>query len=258
MLVRDGQRFSPSPGAQIDVVVGDLGNDGDVRKALEGVNSALLVLANSAKQPAMERQFATAAADAGVQHLVKVSSIEAGPDTSAAFPRSHFETEQHIRSLDIGWTFLRPSFFMQNLLTYAGSIASAGLFALPLGQAKTALVDARDVGTAAAITLTDPVHRNRGYALTGPELITFDQVAETLSETLDKPVRYLPQSAQEFREKLSMFVKDTWQLNGVCELFGEIAGGALEEQSDDLDALLGRSAASLQQFIAEHRQAFNP
>ncbi|MFK7954646.1 MAG: SDR family oxidoreductase [Lysobacterales bacterium] len=256
VLVRDASKFSPSAGADIEVVVGDLANEDDVQKALAGVTSALLVVANSAGQPTMERQFASAAAAAGVQHLVKVSSMEAGPEVSAAFPRSHYETEQHISALDLQWTFLRPNFYMQNMLMYAGAIANAGLFALPLGQAKTAMVDTRDVGVAAAISLTDLAHRNQTYALTGPDLITFEQAAQIMSDTLDKPVRYIPQSAEEFREVLSGFVKDPWQLNGVCELFGEIAAGSLDEQSDDLKNLLGHTPGSLQQFVADYRQAF--
>ncbi len=258
VLVRDPAKFSPPAGAPIEVLEGDLNNSADLKLALKDVSSALLVVSNNSQQPTIERQFASAAADAGVEHLVKVSSIEAGPEATAAFPRNHYQTEQHIESLGIPWTFLRPNFFMQNMLMYAGAVANAGLFALPLGDARTAMVDTRDVGEAAAIALTHPEHRNQTYALTGPQLITFEQAASIMSEVLGKPVRYVKQSPEEFRDGLSKFVKDTWQLDGVCELFQEIAGGSLDEKTNLVEQLLGRPAISLSQFVSDYARAFGP
>ena len=52
------------------------------------------------------------------------------------------------------WTFLRPNYYMQNMLMYVGSIARTNSFALPLGAAKTAMIDSRDVGEVAAVVLT--------------------------------------------------------------------------------------------------------
>jgi len=62
--------------------------------------------------------------------------MEAAPDATATLPKNHCDTEQHIASLGGDWTFLRPNYFKQNMLMYAGSIARTNYFALPLGTAK--------------------------------------------------------------------------------------------------------------------------
>ena len=80
--------------------------------------------------------------------------MAAAPDAIAKLPKNHYDTEQHIASLGIDWTFLRPNYYMQNMLMYAGSIARANSSALPLGTATTAMIDARVVGKVAAVVLT--------------------------------------------------------------------------------------------------------
>ncbi len=256
VMVRDPEKFTASDGAAVDVVRGNMENPDELREALWDVTGALLVMGNHPSQPTLEKQFASLAAESGVKHLVKVSSMEAGPESVAAFPRQHYETEEHIRSLGVDWTFLQPNFFMQNLLMYAGSITGAGVFALPLGTARTAPVDTRDVGAVAAAVLSDDQWRNQALRLTGPELMHFGQVADVMSTVLDKPIKYVAQTPEAFREVLSNFVHEPWQLNGVCELFAEIAKGSLDEKTDTVKQVLGRDPISLARFTADHIKAF--
>ncbi|MEM7704366.1 MAG: SDR family oxidoreductase [Pseudomonadota bacterium] len=256
VLVRDPGKFTAADGAAVEVVRGAMENPDELREALRGTTGALLVMGNHPSQPTLEKQFASLAAEAGVKHLVKVSSMEAGPESVAAFPKQHFETEEHIRSLDVDWTFLQPNFFMQNLLMYAGSITGAGVFALPLGMARTAPVDTRDVGAVAAAVLSSDQWRNQALRLTGPELMHFEQVADVMSTVLGKPIKYVAQSPEAFREVLSGFVHEPWQLNGVCELFAEIANGSLDERTDTVKQVLGRDPISLARFAADHTTVF--
>lgn len=108
VLVRNPEKFA-IVGPNVDVVKGDLKNENDVKKALSGVTKALLVMGNNPSQLLIEKQFASLAADAGVEHLIKISSMEAAEDATAVLPKNHFASEQHIRSLDLNWTFLRPN-----------------------------------------------------------------------------------------------------------------------------------------------------
>ena len=119
---------------------------------------------------------------------------------------------------------------MQNMLMYAGSIARTNSFALPLGTAKTAMIDARDVGEVAAVVLTREGHARQAYRLTGPPMMDFHEVAACTGAVLERSVRaYFAQSPEAFREVLWQFIKSAWQLDPVCELFAEIAAGSLEE-----------------------------
>ena len=257
VLVRDPGKLGVD-GEMMEVVEGDLGDPRAVEQALEGISRALIVMGNHPDQSILERQFATLAGNTGVSHLVKVSSMEAAPDATAILPKNHFGTEQHIASLGIGWTFLRPNYYMQNMLMYSGSIARTNSFALPLGDAKTAMIDARDVGEVAAVVLTTEGHARQTYRLTGPELIDFYEVAARMSAVLDRPLSYVAQSPEAFREVLGQFIQSAWQLDAVCELFAEIAAGSLEEQTSTTADLLGRPAVSLNTFTQQFAGAFAP
>ena len=257
VLVRDPGKLGID-GEVIEVVQGDLGDPEAVEQALAGISRALIVMGNHPDQSRLERQFATLAGNAGVSHLVKVSSMEAAPDATAILPKNHYGTEQHIASLGMDWTFLRPNYYMQNMLMYSGSIARTNSFALPLGDAKTAMIDARDVGEVAAVVLTTEGHAGQIYRLTGPELIDFYEVAARMSAVLDRPLSYVAQSPEAFREVLGQFIQSAWQLDAVCELFAEIAAGSLEEQTSTTADLLGRPAVSLNTFTQQFAGAFAP
>lgn len=257
VLVRDPGKLGID-GEVIEVVQGDLGDPEAVEQALAGISRALIVMGNHPDQSRLERQFATLAGNAGVSHLVKVSSMEAAPDATAILPKNHYGTEQHIASLGMDWTFLRPNYYMQNMLMYSGSIARTNSFALPLGDAKTAMIDARDVGEVAAVVLTTEGHAGQTYRLTGPELIDFYEVAARMSAVLDRPLSYVAQSPEAFREVLGQFIQSAWQLDAVCELFAEIAAGSLEEQTSTTADLLGRPAVSLNTFTQQFAGAFAP
>ena len=256
-LVRDPDKVAFDPDAA-EIVQGDLNDPGVVEQALQGVSRALIVMSNHPDQAKLERQFASLAADAGVSHLVKVSSMEAAPDATATLPKNHYDTEQHIASLGVDWTFLRPNYYMQNMLMYAGSIARTNSFALPLGTAKTAMIDSRDVGEVAAVVLTGEGHAGQAYRLTGPAMMDFHEVAARMGTVLERPVSYVAQSPEAFREVLGQFIQSVWQLDAVCELFAEIAAGSLEEQHSTTADLLGRPAVGLETFTRQFAGAFAP
>ena len=256
-LVRDPDKVAFDPDVA-EIVQGDLNDPAIVEQALRGVSRALIVMGNHPDQAKLERQFASLAADGGVSHLVKVSSMEAAPDATATLPKNHSDTEQHIASLGLYWTFLRPNYYMQNMLMYAGSIARTNSFALPLGTAKTAMIDSRDVGEVAAVVLTGEGHAGQAYRLTGPAMMDFHEVAARMGTVLERPVSYVAQSPEVFREVLGQFIQSVWQLDAVCELFAEIAAGSLEEQHSTTADLLGRPAVDLETFTRQFAGAFAP
>ena len=154
--------------------------------------------------------------------------MEAAPEATAALPKNHYDTEQHIIGLGVDWTFLRPNYYMQNMLMYAASISRTGSFALPLGGAKTAMIDARDVGEVAAVALTGAGHAGQVYRLTGPSLMDFHEVAQRMGGVLQREIRYVEQTSAAFRAVLEQFIQSAWQLDAVravCRDRCGISGG---------------------------------
>ena len=255
VLVRDPAKLTLTD-SRIEVVTGDLGEAQSVQRALEGIERALIVMGNHPDQAVIERQFATLAREAGVAHVVKISSMEASADASAVLPRNHYETEQHIAASGMDWTFLRPNFYMQNMLMYAESIKSTGSFALPLGAAVTAMVDTQDVGDVAAAVLSGDGHAGQIYELTGPDLMTFHDVARRLGGVIGQSVCYREQAPEEFRATLERFISSRWQLDAVCELFAEIAAGSLAYRTETVRDLLGRAPTTIESFAQRFSAVF--
>lgn len=99
-----------------------------------------------------------AARDAGVRHIVFLSVR--GADTIKVVP--HHTVEAWLQSSGMAWTFVRPSFFHQNLsTTHAADIRDHNQIIVPAGTGAIAFVDATDVGAVAAAPLDPSAHRNR-------------------------------------------------------------------------------------------------
>jgi uncharacterized protein YbjT (DUF2867 family) len=254
-LVRDEAKAADLKAAGVELVVGDIADADTVNKALDGAEKAFLLLPNGEHQLEWEKQFTDLAVAAGVKHLVKMSSMEAVADAETPIPRAHWASEEYIRASGLDWTMVKPNFFMQNLLASAGSIKAQRKFFMPMGDGTTGMADARDIGAVCAEVLTGEGHAGQSYEITGPEVLSFYDVADRFSEVLGEKVEYDPMSMDQFRERMTGILVP-WHLNAVCELFREIAEIGLDHTTDTFKELTGRDPISVRQFIEDYAGAF--
>jgi len=128
-----------------------------------------------------------AAKRAGVKHVVFLSLI--GIEKATFVP--HYKLEQYLKRVGLQTTFLRCSFFMQNLnTTHRQEIKERNEIFVPVGKAKTSFIDVRDIGAAAAVTLTEKGHAGKNYDLTGSERLDYWSVAQIMSEVLGRDITY--------------------------------------------------------------------
>ena len=131
-LVRDPSKAADWADKGVELAQGDLNDAASIKAALEGVDRAVLVLNNSKEQESLELNFIKTAKEAGLNWIIKVSSPEAVRGTTSPLPLAHIAAEDAIMESGMNWTFVRPSFFMQN---FRGSIPKAketGVLAMPL------------------------------------------------------------------------------------------------------------------------------
>jgi len=251
-LVRDTAKAKHLADAGVELVQGDMADRNALDKALDGIDKALLIPANSEKQSTIEKGFIDAALAAGVGHVVKLSSIAATPNTPLTIPRMHGEAETHLRASGMQWTMIRPNSFMQNLIP---TIRNQEQFFLPCGDGKVSFVDVRDIGAVLAAVLTLNGHENKSYDLTGPESLSFADVAEKVSAATGRQVTYVDAPPDAFREKLAEYI-GTWRAAAVTEMLVDTATGSLDRSSDGVKRVLGREPISLEQFLQAHVTAF--
>jgi uncharacterized protein YbjT (DUF2867 family) len=237
-------------------VIGDLGDQAVLDRALAGADRALLVAPNGEHQLDYEKKFVDAAVKAGVRHLVKMSSIEATATTKNPIAQIHYASEQYIEQSGLGWTFMKPSFFMQNFLANAGTIKEQNKFFLPMGDGQAAMVDCRDIGAATAAVLAGAGHEGRRYELTGPEVLTFQDAAARISDALGRKVDYVNVPMDAYRQTLARFLTNEWHLNAVLALFAEIAATRDAHTTRTVQQLAGRPPTSLRDFIGQFKAVF--
>src|SRR5579862_7962400 len=161
-----------------------------------------MLVPSQANSGELLRRFMDAAKKAGVRHLVHFSAISAGPDSKSSLIRAHGQVEEELKRSGLAWTILKPSFFMQNLLSSAATIKGQGAYYNIFGESRVAYVDTRDIAAVAAHVLAKPGHEGQSYTITGPEAVTCAQVAATLSRVLERPIRYVNMPREEYFKML--------------------------------------------------------
>ena len=175
----------------IDAVVIDYNQPKTLRAAFQGCDTLFLLGPNALNQTELELNAVEAAKAAGVQHIVK-QSVMGAAEEAYSLANIHRPVEKAIEGSGLAWTFLRPNSFMQNTVTFmAQTIRTEGAFYSASGQARISHVDVRDIAAVAVTALRAPGHEGRIYTLTGPEALTFDDVADALSKGLDCVIRHI-------------------------------------------------------------------
>lgn len=255
-LIRNPDKAEELNSLGAELVFGDIADKVFLSRALSGIDKAFLVMANDEQQLILEKQFTDAAVTAGVQHLVYLSSLESVPESKKPITQNHVAVENHIRESGLTWTIMRPTFFMQNFEASAPRIKEAGQIVMPVGNGTVSPTDLRDVGEVIRETLTKTGHENKSYDLTGPELLTFVEIAERFSKILGTPVEFVDQPMEEFAELLRKIGLSEWRVDAVCKELEAISAGVVDHTTDTIEELLGRPPFSLEQYITDHLSLF--
>jgi uncharacterized protein YbjT (DUF2867 family) len=247
-LVRDPATARQQLGDQVEQVVGDLDRPETIAAALAGVDRVFLLTTQSSRQPEWERAVIGAAARAGVGQLVKLSVFRADEQSPLQVARQHGQAERVLAQSGLAATILRPVFFMQNLLAmvHDGAIATAA------GDGRVAMVDARDIAAVAVATLTGGGHAGKTYTLTGPQALSFYQVASVLSRQTGRPLRHVRVPPDKVRVALQGRGVAAWYADDMAKLHSMLAVGYEEVVTDDIHRVTGRPPRTLAQFAGDH------
>ena len=253
-LVRSPQLAADLTG--VELVRGSFEDDSALQAALSGADALLLIGHDNPDYRKQMYNVMQRAWDAGVAHVVRLSAVGARSHCPVHLMADHAALDERLQAGPAQWTLLKPHLYMQNLLRSAAAVAKNGELAAPMAQEALPLVDARDVGAAAAAILAQPeLHHGKTYRLTGPAAISYDTVAATLTEVLGHSVRYEAVAAHDWEARLRVSGTPGWR---AFDLANILLAYRPEDQlvSDDLAALLRRPATALATFVQDHRRAF--
>lgn len=252
------ERLGAPPGADLEVARLDFLDATTWGPALEGCDR--LFLLRPPPLGDMERTllpFLDEARRRGVGHVVFLSV--AGAEARSWIP--HRKVELHLERRGRDWTVLRCGFFAQNLEdAYRRDLVEEGRLYVPAGDGRVAFIDVHDVGDLTARVLADPAPwKGRFLTLTGPEAVTFGEVAAVLSKELGRAIRYEPASLLGYAWHLRQRRGLPWmQVLVQTVLHAGLRRGDAATVDRTLEAGLGRKPGDLAAYARRRRALLAP
>jgi uncharacterized protein YbjT (DUF2867 family) len=241
----------------VEVVEMEFKNPESLHAAFTHADKVFLVTPLADEQIEMARALVDEAKKAGVKHIVKLSALGAGAEPGIQLGRWHREIERYIEQSGIPYTFLRPASFMQNFETYYGqSIKQEGKIYMPCGEGKVSYIDARDIAAVAVEVLMGNGHEGQVYDLTGPEAISVDEVAETISYVTGNPVTFIDMPEDKSREAMQQQHVPDWMADALMELYSVHREGYSSGVTSRVEELTGRKPHTFRQFVKEYKDCF--
>jgi len=240
----------------VEVVIGDCERPETFAHTLAGSAAAMMITRNSLNFVEMETNFINAAKAARVGRFVKFSAVGADVDDETQVKRSHAQAEQLVKQSGLKWTILRPHFFMQNVLWFIDEIKARGTISLPMKSTRFGIIDFRDIAAVAVKCLTEDGHEGRIYTLSGPELLSFYDVAEKLGRAVGIPIRYHDMAPDEFRKLLIAMGRPAWHAESMTRSYVLMSQIENEPLSGDVERVLGRRPASFDRVATDYAHFF--
>ncbi|WDO10608.1 NAD(P)H-binding protein [Streptomyces murinus] len=206
--------------------------------ALDGVDRVYLIPPLGESDPAaIMLPFLRRARAAGVRRAVLLSS-SAIPEGGPAVGSVH----RALPDLFDQWAVLRPSWFMQNFTgahAHSHSIRDEGTIWTATEAGRVGFIDAEDIAAVAVRALTDERAPDTDLVLTGPEALSYDDIATTLTEVTGRPVTHRRLSYEQMRDRLATQLPMEFAAI-LAGMDRAIAEGAEDRTTDTVQRLTGR------------------
>jgi NAD(P)H dehydrogenase (quinone) len=226
--------------------------------ALEGFDRIFLLSPAEEAQVELEVRFIDAIVAAG--HSPWIVKIAADGfqdvDCGARFMRNHRVIAAHLDAIGLPVSYLAPSLYMENLLQAVDSIRTQATVPAPAGDARIGFIAAKDVAAVAAQVLTSDPPEPRIYSLTGPEALTYSDVAELVSAVFASTVDYDDQPPAQARRAFLAAGMTPWQADGQLELFDWARNGGYDYVTDEVRAVTGEAPRPVELWLEQARAAF--
>ena len=214
VIVRNPSRLRAEARERVEVVQGSHGDIDVIDQAFAGADAVFWLVppdphANSAEAAYVD--FTRPSCDAfkrhGVQRVVGISALGRGTVAArhAGLATASLAMDDLIASTGVSYRALTMPSFMDNLLRQVPAIKDRGVFVTPIsGDRKLPSCATRDIATAAARLLLDGSWSGAGHvAVLGPEDLSFNDMAQIMSEVLSQPVRYQQITGQALKDRLT-------------------------------------------------------
>lgn len=220
-------------------------------RALHGVDSVYLTYYPDLAVPKAPEDIAKFCALAKIKGVKHITLLSGRGEPAAQI------CESIVQQSGLSSTVVRASWFNQNFSEgMFRDYIVGGTIALPVSVITEPFVDVDDIADVVLASLTEAGHTGQLYEVTGPELLSFAQLAARFTELLGTPVQFVQVTLEQFVESLQQHGVDSGAIDMLQYLFTEVLDGRNEYVADGVQQALGRPPRSFNQFILNNAHAF--
>jgi uncharacterized protein YbjT (DUF2867 family) len=254
VFVRNEEKAQSLKDQGAEVIVGDLDQPETLEPAVQGVDKIYYVNWNGPTAQENGLNFIEAVKATGENPLVVQHSAFGSPKSRII--QQLDEIEAALKGSGLPYKILKPTFYMQNTMMAAPTIQSGGAIYWDWGEGKAGMIDQRDIVDSAVGALTGKGQEGESYILTGPESLSFNDVAARLSDVLGKPVSYMSVPHEAARDGMIGMGFPEWIVDGYVELSQGFSENFADTVTENVELLSGHPARSYDQCITDFKAAF--
>ena len=246
LVARDPSKLPETIRQRAEIVEGSHGDPAVADRAFEGADAVFWLVPPNPKATLEQAylDFTRPAAEAfrrhGVKRVVGVTALGRGTawENQAGLVTAAIRMDDIVMASGVAFRGLAMPSFMDNLLRQVGSIKTEGMMFGSIDPDKTLPTTAtRDMGAVAARLLTDDSWTGREeLPVLGPEDLSFNDMAATISDVIGREIRYQQTPFDAFKEQLL----DT----GMGESFAQGYVDMMRAKNDGMDNVAERTAES--------------
>jgi NAD(P)H dehydrogenase (quinone) len=256
-LVRDLDKAKSLADKGIELRVGDYNDYDSLINAFCGIDKLLLVSSNDRQgfenRANQHINVINAAKEAQVKHIIYTSFVRKPhfeDSAIAAFQDSHVQTEESLKKSGITYTILQNGIYLEMIPVFAGDkVTETGNILFPAQAGKASFVLREELAEAAAQIALTKSHENKVYQLTNSESVTFYEIANALSISIGKDVKYNSPNVDEFEALMTKVGVHALYIGMFIMWGAALAQGTMDVEDNTLQQILGRKPTSMMQFI---------
>lgn len=232
----------------------DWNDDSNWSEVLEGVKALYVTYHPDLSVPGASDHIRTLLAVAKTQGVERIVLLSGRGEEEAQL------CERLVLNSSIPATVVRCGWFNQNFSeSFFRDFLMSGTLAVPNAHVGEGYIDADDIADVATAALTEDGHEGQIYQLTGPELLTFREVAAIFHEVTGREINVVDVSREEFVEGLKAAQLPEGMVQLVDYLFNEVLDGRNASLGDGVQRALGRPPRDFRSFLqkAHLSGAFN-
>ena len=252
---RDPDKIVKAAAQHIQCRRADYDDPSTLKSACANIDTLILVPSPAPKRQRIQqhRDVIAAARSHNVRTIVFVSLMDARADSPLPYAHIFADTEHALAESTLSWTNMRMPYYIDNLLYWLPEALETGHIFSSACDGRMPYVTQADLAESiATVSTTTEQHGGKTYELTGPESLSYDDLATLASDMYGKPVTYKALPAEEYQQYLRNSGVTEYRIEIALGLASAIKEGAFDRVTTHVEQLSGHVPESVKSFFQRH------